>query len=248
MKSYKPAIIRLPETESTNRHALELLKKDRPAEGSVVITSHQTHGQGTDSNSWESEKGKNLTFSMILYPAFSADQQFILNKAISLGIYTFLKTELPQLNVSIKWPNDIYIGDKKICGILIQNSIIGYHFDYVVVGIGLNVNQEIFRSNAPNPVSLKLITGRDYDLNQVLDKLLSSILKQYSPEKPDVNGQIEKKYHQAMYRLMEWHPYIVKNTQITARIRGTNPYGQLLLETEAGQDLSCDLKDVKFVV
>ncbi len=214
----------------------------------MVVTSHQTRGKGTDTNTWESEKGKNLTFSIILYPAFSADQQFILNKAISLGIYDFLKTELPHSPVSIKWPNDIYIGDKKVCGILIQNSIIGYQFDYVVAGIGLNVNQEIFRSDAPNPVSLKMITHTDYNLKEVLQKLLNSIFGKYLLVKQNKGRLIESEYYQAMYRLMEWHQYKINDKQITARITGTSPYGQLLLQTQALQELTCDLKDVKFVI
>ena len=244
----QPTFIHLPETGSTNSYAIELLTKERPAEGCVVVTSHQTRGKGTDTNTWESEKDKNLTFSVILYPAFAADQQFVLNKAISLGIYNFLKTELPQSPVSIKWPNDIYIGDKKVCGILIQNSIIGYKFDYVVVGIGLNVNQEIFISDAPNPVSLKMITKKDYHLDEVLDKLLNSIFEKYSLVQQNKGRLIENEYYQAMYRLMEWHPYRINNVQITARITGTSPYGQLMMQTQALQEITCDLKDVKFVI
>lgn len=243
-----PTIIHLPETGSTNNYAVELLTKERPPEGCVVVTSHQTRGKGTDTNSWESEINKNLTFSIILYPAFAADQQFILNKAISLGIYDFLKTELPQSPVSIKWPNDIYIGDKKVCGILIQNSIIGYQFDYVVAGIGLNVNQEIFISDAPNPVSLKMITKRDYNLEDVLEKLLNSIFEKYSLVQQNKGRLIENEYYQAMYRLMEWHRYLVNKVEVTARITGTSPYGQLLLQTQTHQELTCDLKDVKFVI
>ena len=244
----QPTFIHLPETGSTNSYAIELLTKERPAEGCVVVTSHQTRGKGTDTNTWESEKDKNLTFSVILYPAFAADQQFILNKAISLGIYNFLKTELPQSPVSIKWPNDIYIGDKKVCGILIQNSIIGYRFDYVVAGIGLNVNQEIFKSDAPNPVSLRMITQKDYNLDEVLRKLLNSIFEKYSLVQQNKGRLIENEYYQAMYRLMEWHLYRINNVQIKARITGTSSYGQLMLQTQALQEITCDLKDVKFVI
>lgn len=244
----QPTIIHLPETGSTNNYAVELLTKERPSEGFVVVASHQTKGKGTDTNSWESEINKNLTFSVILYPDFAADQQFILNKAISLGIYNFLKTELPQSPVSIKWPNDIYIGDKKVCGILIQNSIIGFKFEYVVVGIGLNVNQEIFISDAPNPVSLKMITKKDYDLDEVLDKLLNSIFQKYSLVQQNQGRLIENEYYQAMYRLMEWQQYKINNVPVTARITGTSPYGQLLLQTQTLQELTCDLKEVKFVI
>jgi len=244
----KATFIHLPEIGSTNSYAIEMLSKSRPEEGCVIITDHQTQGKGTDTNTWESEKGKNLTFSLILYPAFSADQQFILNKAISLGICDFLRTELPKYDITIKWPNDIYIGDKKVCGILIQNSVIGNHLDYVVVGIGLNVNQLVFKGNAPNPGSLKMVTGIHYDLDVLLHKLLQSIFRKYALVKPETRGKIENEYHKALYRLMEWNEYIVKGIVIQARITGTNAYGQLVMETLTEQALTCDLKEVKFSI
>lgn len=243
-----PAIIHLPETGSTNSAAIELLSKERPGEGSVIITDHQTDGRGIDTNKWESEKGMNLTFSLILYPTFNAGQQFILNKAISLGIYDFLVAGLPGQKVSIKWPNDIYIGDKKACGILIQNSVIGNRFDYVVVGIGLNVNQTLFISNAPNPVSLKMITGKDYNLEELLQQLLRSVTKRYRQVKPESIHEIENDYQFALYRRMEWHDYLLKDVNVPARITGTSAYGQLLLETRTNQIVVCNLKEVKFIL
>ncbi len=241
-------IIRLPETESTNSYAIRMLSQQRPENGSVIIADHQTKGKGQDFNSWESEKGMNLTFSLILYPEFTADQQFIFNKAISLSICDFLKAELPGHAITIKWPNDIYINDKKVCGILIQNSVTGKKLDYVVVGIGLNVNQTAFMSNAPNPVSLHMITGKEYNLEVVLAKLLKSIVLRYEKLNSKTNYTIETDYHKALYRLLEWHEYVVKKTKIKARITGTSEFGQLLLETETGEALVCDLQEVKFVL
>ena len=244
----KTSIIRLPETESTNSYAIQLLSQQRPENGSIILTHHQTKGKGQDTNKWESEKGKNLTFSIILYPGFTADQQFIFNKAISVGIYDFLNAELPEHTITIKWPNDIYIGDKKACGILIQNSVIGNKLDYVVVGIGLNVNQTSFKSDAPNPISLKTATGIEYDLEIVLEKLLKCIFKRYSQVKPETKQIIDNEYHKALFRQMEWREYLVKNNNVIARITGTNDYGQLLLETKSGEVLVCDLKEVKFIL
>jgi len=243
-----PSIIRLTETNSTNSYALELLLRSRPQEGCVIVTDHQTRGKGTDANTWESKKGMNLTFSIILYPPFTADKQFLLNKAISLGICNFLRTEIPQHTVTIKWPNDIYIGDKKVCGILIQNSVIGNHFEYVVVGIGLNVNQTLFESDAPNPVSLKMTTGINYDLEKLLQNLLQFIFRKYNLVNPETSILIENEYNESLYRLMEWHEYIVAGKLIIARITGTNAYGQLVLESEIEEALTCDLKEVKFVI
>jgi len=244
----KANIISLPETGSTNTYAIGLLSKQRPDEGCVVITDYQRQGKGTDSNTWESEKGKNLTFSLILYPDFKADHQFLLNKAISLAICDFLHAELPHNDITIKWPNDIYIGDKKVCGILIQNSVIGNNLDYVVVGIGLNVNQTIFTNDAQNPVSLKMITGKDYNLDELLQKLLKFIFQKYAQVKPETSRKIENDYFKKLYRLMEWHEYILKDAITSARIIGTNSYGQLELEAENGQVFTCDLKEVKFII
>lgn len=244
----KPNIIHLPETGSTNSYAIEMLAKARPDEGCVIITDHQTNGKGTDSNTWESEKGKNLTFSIILYPTITADRQFILNKAISLGICNFLRAELNHDDITIKWPNDIYITDKKVCGILIQNSIIGNHFDYMVIGIGLNINQTVFVSDAPNPVSLKQITGKEYDLEKLLQNLLKSVFEKYLRVLSGQGLLIENEYYNALYRLMEWHEFRINNSKTIARITGTNEYGQLVLETESGLLLNCDLKEVQFII
>jgi BirA family biotin operon repressor/biotin-[acetyl-CoA-carboxylase] ligase len=248
MKSAKATIFRLAETASTNSYAIEMLSNNRPDEGFVVITDHQTQGKGMDTNTWESEKGKNLTFSLILYPTFTAEHQFILNKAISLGIYDFLVNELPRNKVSIKWPNDIYINDKKVCGILIQNSVIGNKLDYVVVGIGLNVNQMHFITDAPNPVSMKMTSEKEYDLDELLEKLLHSILLRYTQVKPEFKTIIEDDYQKALYRAMEWHTYMMKGLKTRARITGTNSYGQLLLETETEKILVFDVKEVNFIL
>lgn len=240
-------IIRLPETESTNSYAIKLIGKNRPAEEYVVVASYQTNGKGLEANTWESERDKNLTFSIVLYPDFAADQQFILNKAISVGIRDFLQNEMPRAEIAIKWPNDIYVSDKKISGILIQNSLVGTSFEYSVVGIGLNVNQTLFFSNAPNPVSMKMITGIEYGLDDLLTKLLQTIYKWYNQVKTEPQ-KVEEAYKKALYRLMEWHNYEIKGSKIFAKITGTNEYGQLLIETDAGPIILCDLKEVKFLL
>jgi len=244
----KAHIIRLTETESTNSYAISLLSKNRPSNGSVIITGYQTHGRGTDANKWESEKDKNLTFSIILYPEFTADRQFLLNKAISIGIFRFLQNEFPKEKIAIKWPNDIYINDYKACGILIQNSIMGNKLDYVVVGIGLNVNQNRFISDAPNPISMNMVSGKEYNLDKTLHNLLASIFEQYERVNSGLTDKIEHEYQNALYRVMEWHDYLIKGLTVHARITGTSEYGQLLLESNDNQKYVCDLKEVKFLI
>jgi BirA family biotin operon repressor/biotin-[acetyl-CoA-carboxylase] ligase len=239
-------IIHLSETASTNSYAIELIDKKRPTNFCIIRSDFQTKGRGQDTNTWESEKGKNLIFSIILFPPFGAEHQFILNKAISLGIWDYLKKELSTQSISIKWPNDIYVGDKKICGILIQNSIMGTKLEYVVAGIGLNVNQALFKSDAPNPVSMTLASGAEYDLDEVLDNLLQFIFRRYEQTLNSSSADIEIDYHSALYRLMKWDNYIIGNNAVFARITGTNPYGQLMLESETKEIFVCDLKEVKF--
>jgi len=245
---FKKQIIHLPETNSTNACLIDLIKTNHPDEGTVVLAEYQTAGRGMDDNLWESEKGKNLTFSLLLYPPFTADKQFILNKAISTGISDFLTNELSGNLVRVKWPNDIYIKDKKVCGMLIQNSITGVRFDYSVVGIGLNVNQMAFLSDAPNPVSMKMVTGIEYPLPEILDNLLASIAKRYQQVCTGFQEKIENDYQSVLYRLGEWHNFDLQGVCHKARITGTNEYGQLLLETEDGKLRVYDVKEVKFVI
>jgi len=242
-----PRLIRLPETESTNTFAINMIAAERPQEATVIIADHQTKGKGTDQNSWESECGKNLTFSIILYPKITADRQFDLNKAIAVGIFAAVKKELPGQKVSIKWPNDIYVGDKKLAGILIQNSVIGMKFDYVVIGIGLNVNQEHFLSNAPNPVSMKLLTGKEHDLEPLLDRILASVLSHYEMVNKGKAKEVLAAYHSALFRLAEWHDYLIRGKKVHASLTGVNEFGQLVLEDMEEEVFVCDMKEVRFL-
>ena len=166
-KNETPKIIRLVETDSTNNYLREQSAKARLPEGSLVIADFQTAGKGQVGNSWESEAGKNLMFSILLYPDFlPANRQFLISQIASLSVKETLEKYTDS--VTVKWPNDIYWKDRKICGMLIENDLSGQHLYCSVVGIGLNINQEIFRSDAPNPVSLTQITGKTYDREDVL--------------------------------------------------------------------------------
>ena len=239
----------LKETDSTNIHALKLIAKQRPAEGQVIVAGFQTQGRGLDANSWESEEGMNLLLSIVLYPSFlPAERQFCLNQAITLGILDFIRREISFTPCRVKWPNDIYVGDRKLCGILIQNSILGNKIDYSVIGIGLNVNQVIFRSPAPNPVSMAMLSGIRYDLNTVLPGLCGFIDKRYSLLKSGEFAAIENDYLQSLYRFGERHSYEIQGKTLMARITGISRYGQLLLEAEKGGKWVCDLKEVKFLI
>ncbi len=242
-------IIELKSTASTNIHAVKILEDERPEEGTVIITDEQTAGTGTDVNLWESEPGKNLTFSLIIYPdSLHPEKQFYLNKVFSLGLHDSLKEILPKAGISVKWPNDIYIEDKKVAGILIRNSIRDNTFNYSVIGIGVNVNQEIFRSDAPNPVSLKPYTGHDLDLKMVLQHVCNRCNERLlSLYKKDFH-KLDWDYLRAQYRFGEHAEYIFQGNKIMATIRGVNEFGKLILELSGGRLLECDLKEVEFVL
>lgn len=241
-------IIELKETTSTNSYTDKMLLSQKPAEGTVIIAYNQTSGKGQDQNVWESEANMNLTFSIILYPLFlNPSEQFRLIEVTSLGIADFIQTLLPsQENIKIKWPNDVYIGDRKICGTLVQNSIVGTQLSECIVGIGLNVNQEIFRSDAPNPVSLKQITGETYDVQKCLTDLCTCLDNRYFQLKNKQHALLENDYLSRLYRRHAWYDYIIQGSTIRARIIGITNYGQLRLESFDGIGYECGMKEVVY--
>mgnify|MGYP003407842988 CR=1 FL=1 len=170
-------ITRFKTLESTNQYLQNLLNEGIDIVDNIVVTDYQTSGKGQGKNVWESEDGKNLLFSIALDMSFlKAENQFILTQIVSVTMINVLKNYLPEESLSIKWPNDIYFNDKKIAGILIKNEIKGMMMGTSIIGIGLNVNQTSFDENLPNPISMKMITGKDFDL----DELLSAISHQLS--------------------------------------------------------------------
>ena len=241
-------IIELEQTASTNTYTDKLLHSEKPPEGTVIIAYQQTQGRGQDQNVWESEANKNLTFSVILYPEFlNPSEQFKLIKIVSLGITDFVKGLLSlHADLKIKWPNDIYWGDNKLCGTLVQNSIVGPHLTECIVGIGLNINQEQFISNAPNPISLHQISGKNYDVNECLTKLCTTLDFRYTQLKNKQYSLLETDYLSLLYRWLEWHEYIIHDIRMTARITGITDYGQLKLESSNGKIHECGMKEVVY--
>jgi len=155
------------QTESTNALCWDMNREKALPEGFVVYTDFQSAGKGQPGNSWESAEGKNLLFSMVLHPLHvPMNELFILSELVSVAIKRALDMYSPD--ITVKWPNDIYTGDKKLAGILIENSLQGTKIKTVVVGIGLNVNQKEFVSDAPNPVSLMQIIGKRQNRKEIL--------------------------------------------------------------------------------
>lgn len=233
----------LRETRSTNLVLKEMLREYELPEGFVLRTDFQSAGKGQPGNSWESEKGKNLLFSVLLYPQHIAiDQQFILSQLVSVAILRTLNSFCAGF--SIKWPNDIYFGDKKIGGILIENSLQGSKLNTSIVGIGLNINQKTFRSDAPNPVSLRQITAKNQRRKNILQDVLNNIYELY--KKMDVEA-IRKEYSENLYRRVGFYTYRDNKGLFEAELAGIESDGCLKLKTRTGEIRAYYFKEVAFV-
>lgn len=247
MRQIEKKIIVLNETESTNNYANQLILSDAAEEGTVVLTQFQRKGKGQLGNHWESEAEKNLLASIILFPNFlNAGRQFLLSKLISLALLEFLQNEIED--VSIKWPNDIYVGKKKIAGILIENKIKGTNLYSSVLGIGLNLNQVNFYSDAPNPVSLQQITGKEYNTRKVLERILEIFFNWYKLLNEGNLHEVDLAYYAQLLRRGKWEKYIADGVEFEARISGIGEFGQLQLENRSGKILEFMFKEVEFVL
>lgn len=240
-------MVYIQSTDSTNNYANQQIRLGGLPEGTVFLTYDQSAGRGQLKNTWESEPGKNLTFSMVLFPDFlEIRRQFMLSKVVVLGIYTALNKYVDQLKV--KWPNDIYVGNRKLGGILIENSIMNGLIKSSVVGIGLNVNQTVFRSDAPNPVSLQLLTNQHFDCEVVLAEVLSGINSYYELLRQEENDKIDRDYVSALYRLNEKHVFRAQGEDFTGEIVGVNEIGQLQIRKDNGEILEFHFKEVEFLI
>ena len=241
-------MMEFPNLDSTNTFALEYLSKMDPTEGTVISTKRQTAGRGQRGNYWESEPDKNISMSTILYPKFlSATKQFDLSKVAGLAVKDLIEAHCKK-EVKIKWPNDIYIENRKVAGVLIQNSLSGSIIKNAVLGIGININQEVFLSDAPNPTSLKLEAGKEFDIDELIKELCKYIETWYLKLKSNQVESINEAYLSSLYRFNELHEYkIVKTNEIfKGEIIGIANSGQLKVKTEIGI-LSFNIKEIKFL-
>jgi BirA family transcriptional regulator, biotin operon repressor / biotin---[acetyl-CoA-carboxylase] ligase len=231
---------------STNSYAASLLKNKEVAEGLVIYTNYQSAGRGQAGNKWESEENKNLLFSIILYPIMiDPSDQFLLSMVISLGICDFL--EQYASSISIKWPNDIYANDDKIAGILIENSIMGGVIEHTIAGIGININQVRFLSDAPNPVSLASLTGAQYDLTECLGKLVSELDKRYKYLISGDSDLLRRDYISRLYRQMQWSKFRDKKGLFAGRISDVSDAGKLKVELKDGTINEYSFKEIDFL-
>ena len=221
---------------STNDYAVSLVSKIRPIHGTVISASFQDNGRGQIGRSWESAPGKNACLSIILYPEITASDQFQLNATIALSLRSFVAKYLTT-PVTIKWPNDIYVGKNKIAGILIQNAISGQQIRYCVVGIGLNVNQLTFPGSIPNPTSLAKESGTIYPIPEILLCLFDQLSVGLDRMNTQTIQQTLSDYEERVFRKNEVCEFIRTQTDdsFKARILGVDSSGRIRLDEGKGE-------------
>ena len=236
----------IEETDSTNNLMKAKLRKEALPEGYVIYTDFQTQGKGQSTNKWESAKGKNLLFSLLIKPLHIAiHEQFLISQLCSNGIIYVLRTLIPEEanNFSIKWPNDIYWKDKKLGGILIENSLQRNTIINSILGVGLNINQSEFTSDPPNPVSLKQIAGKEYKLTAILHQLIKKIAELYAETDHQL---IHQNYMLNIYRKKGYYPFRADGITFKARIQTIHSDGKLILEDDKGVQRGFYFKEVEW--
>jgi BirA family biotin operon repressor/biotin-[acetyl-CoA-carboxylase] ligase len=231
---------------STNSHASWLLRKGKVQEGTVIYTGFQTAGRGQGTNSWESEAGKNLLFSIILYPSsVRAEQQFVISKIVSLALKDYLDKIVRD--VFIKWPNDIYVSNDKIAGILIENAIIRNEIEHSIAGIGININQERFRLGALNPTSLKILTGHEHNPEDCLSGIIKALDERYRQLSYDKKSKIDQNYISSLYRYNQWTEFRDSRGIFEGKIIAVTDSGRLQIEDRKSRIYEYDHKEVDFL-
>ena len=234
-------IVHIDETDSTNSWLRKGLTTDERSDANmVVVAEYQTAGRGCGTNRWESEQGKNLTFSILIHPKeLPATQQFHISMAISLAICEAIGQYIGD--VSIKWPNDIYWRNGKIGGILIENTLKGNIIMESIIGIGLNVNQRVFKSDAPNPVSMWQICEHETDREALLKEILEAFER-------ILDSKIREQYLSKLYRRKGYHPYADKDGAFMAEIVTVEDDGHLVLHDDNGKERRYAFKEVQFII
>lgn len=240
--------------DSTNSYVHRLLDDGETLPDMTLVDSDdQTAGRGQKGNSWETEPGKNLTFSLVCHPVWvHPAQQYIFSECIALAVADSLRSFLPQdeaEKIKVKWPNDIYYADMKISGTLIECDLMGKSISNCIVGTGVNINQRLFRSDAPNPVSLCHILNKETDREKVLMAIVGEFIRLYLQVQDGEKEAIHERYKANLYRNDgELYQYSDENGSFFARLIDVEPSGRMILETEQGETRRYEFKEVKFML
>ncbi|MGM0612302.1 MAG: biotin--[acetyl-CoA-carboxylase] ligase [Bacteroidota bacterium] len=237
----------LEHINSTNNYVKNILQKEYPRELSMFIAKEQTQGRGQQGNYWFSDTGKNHTGTIVFYPAqLPPSLQYQLSKLLSLSILNTLQHFVQPDNLSVKWPNDIYYDNQKIAGILIESSILGDHLEYVIGGIGININQDHFPDYLPNPISLKMISQKHIPLGQFNRLLHREIQSMYN--NTDLFGkQIDLDFLNHLYLRNTLATFKSRGQIFKAYIKNVDSYGRLILKHEDGQQLVYAFKEIEYI-
>ena len=239
-------IIRFDEIDSTNSF-LHGYHEGDDVETVVAVAEYQTAGRGQGTNHWESEQGKNLTFSVRVAPkGVRAACQYVLSMCMALAVKDVL-SEYSE-GMTVKWPNDIYWNDKKISGTLIETTIAGKNVKTCIFGTGINVNQTEFLSDAPNPVSIKQIVGHEVDREELLKKVMRNLEKYLKIVYSGERKKIHDAYMNCLYRKEGVHKYRDNNGTFEASIERVEDSGHLVLRSTDGRERRYGFKEVAFVL
>lgn len=239
----------IEQVDSTNSEAMRLIRDGVVAQPTVIVAGEQLYGRGHGNSSWESEASKNLCISLIIKPEFiKASEQFLLTKITALALKKLVSTHISAVPISIKWPNDLYAGDKKMAGMLIQNVVKGQQLDHCVIGVGLNVNQQRFVSEAPNPVSMIHYHTKELNLENLLDEFLHSFGYYYeAAHSKTMQERLHHTYLKALYRYNQWADFEEEGVVFRGFITDVDPFGQLLIQLKDGSQRKYGFKEVAFV-
>ena len=243
-------IYHFPITTSTNDDA----RDEKYREGDVVWADFQTAGRGQRGHEWHSQKGENLTFSVVLEPTFvPIAEQFAVSEVVALSLVDMLAEY--GIEARIKWTNDIYVGDRKLVGILIEHSLAISTLRRTIVGVGINVNQTEFDASLPNPVSMAQLLGKQLNAEEILQRFLAHLqcnyeaLREMQNAKCEMQNVLHERYNELLYRLNEYHTYALPSGErFEAKILGTASSGALRLENEAGEIKDYLFKEVEFII
>jgi BirA family transcriptional regulator, biotin operon repressor / biotin---[acetyl-CoA-carboxylase] ligase len=232
---------------STNLRVSQMVNELSGPQPFWVRTDDQYAGKGQGNNIWISEAGQNLTGTLAIYPSrFEASRQFALSQVFALASTVFLELFIDEIR--IKWPNDLYADDRKIGGILIETAILGPFINYAILGIGLNINQQKFTDSIPNPVSISMLTGMTYDLEELEDLFLEAFRNKFALIESGCFEELNSQYVNRLYRIGELCSFKTSKKTFEARITGVNEYGHLLLQTPSGSIRSYAYQEVEYII
>lgn len=242
-------ILKFSRVASTNLLAQQMLADQSIIADTVIWALDQFGGRGQRESSWDVEPNKNLTFSLIFFPEeLAVNQQFMLSEATALGVLDSIASTTGCKELSIKWPNDIYINNKKVGGLLLEHYLMGSSIQTSIIGIGINANQKSFAPNLPNPTSIALETGNEIDIEELLDCTIQQLYIRYEMIAEQKFTELHQEYCYSLFRKEGYHTFETDQGRFTAKIADVRRTGELILEVDNGNQSAYAFKEVRYVI